>query len=40
MLAILNIAEECVRQNKNLNKFGEFLEKKSIYLEGILSGKQ
>jgi cell division protein ZapA (FtsZ GTPase activity inhibitor) len=40
MLAMLNIAEECVRKNKNLIKVGEFLEKKSIYLEDVLSGKQ
>lgn len=40
MLAMLNIAEEYVRQEKSLNRFGEFLEKKADFLKNVISGEK
>lgn len=39
MLALLNVAEEYVRQCKNLNRFGEFLDRKKEFIDGIISGE-
>ncbi len=39
ILALLNVAEEYVRQSKNLNRFGEFLERKKELIESVISGE-
>lgn len=39
MLALLNVAEEYVRQCKNLNRFGEFLDKKKELIDCVITGE-